>query len=555
MNDFLSRHTIALTPLSPIHIGCDEDFEPTNYVIDADDKLLYGFDPSRAALPEALVQKLTQLGEKGDWLSIQAFFRDNQQLFKPLAHVLMPVANGIAADYRKHIGKISNVEVDGRQVINRLSIERHTHSRDTPYIPGSSLKGALRTALMDRLNAGQAVTDKDEKKESTKLARRLLGGDFATSPLRLLKVGDLTPASDLDRSVLYAVNRYKHPKFDEESGQQKAPRGVVARKECIQSGQYRALTGEIAIHDLGENGIQSGNVPSRSLRPDIAQLAKDSNAYHLPRLRAELADMDRTGLVHPTWKQSVESLLNGALKARLDEGHAMLIRVGRYGGAESKTLTEAASIKIMGKRVDGKQQYDFRSHTTTYWLAAQTAEDQKHLIPFGWAILEIDPTDDLPELKAWCESEAKNRPDMKAIYAALAKEKAAAKAEAARIKAERDAALEAARKAEEAAAQAAADRDKRRATLSEAGRVVETFCEECEKTFQSTGGRKDKSYGRNYNRARVLAENARTGEGWRAADKQAAAKAIEHWLPRLETLEVKDVRKKLKLAELEGGQA
>ena len=50
MNAFLSAHTLALTPLSPIHIGCGEDFEPTNYVIE--DGLLYGFDPSRATLTE-----------------------------------------------------------------------------------------------------------------------------------------------------------------------------------------------------------------------------------------------------------------------------------------------------------------------------------------------------------------------------------------------------------------------------------------------------------------------------------------------------------------------
>ncbi|MDR1647237.1 MAG: hypothetical protein LBR88_04265, partial [Zoogloeaceae bacterium] len=67
---FLSRHMVALTPLSPIHIGCGEDFEPTNYVIDAEQKLLYGFDPSQAVLPESLTQKLGALGEKGNWLGV-----------------------------------------------------------------------------------------------------------------------------------------------------------------------------------------------------------------------------------------------------------------------------------------------------------------------------------------------------------------------------------------------------------------------------------------------------------------------------------------------------
>jgi CRISPR-associated protein Csm5 len=34
MNRFLDVIPLALTPLTPIHIGCGEDFEPTNYVID-----------------------------------------------------------------------------------------------------------------------------------------------------------------------------------------------------------------------------------------------------------------------------------------------------------------------------------------------------------------------------------------------------------------------------------------------------------------------------------------------------------------------------------------
>ncbi|AEC18299.1 hypothetical protein UMN179_02286 [Gallibacterium anatis UMN179] len=31
--EFMQTYQIYLTPLSPIHIGCGEDFEPTNYVI------------------------------------------------------------------------------------------------------------------------------------------------------------------------------------------------------------------------------------------------------------------------------------------------------------------------------------------------------------------------------------------------------------------------------------------------------------------------------------------------------------------------------------------
>ncbi len=47
---FLSTHRISITPLSPIHIGCGDTYEPTNYVIDRQRGFLYGFDPSDAVL-------------------------------------------------------------------------------------------------------------------------------------------------------------------------------------------------------------------------------------------------------------------------------------------------------------------------------------------------------------------------------------------------------------------------------------------------------------------------------------------------------------------------
>jgi CRISPR-associated protein Csm5 len=548
MNEFLTHHKVALTPLSPLHIGCGEDFEPTNYVIDAEQKLLYGFDPSRAVLPDALAQKLSNLGERGNWLGIQSFFRDNQDVFKPLAHVLVPVASGIAADYRKNIGKVANVEADGKQVINRLSIERHTHSHNTPYIPGSSLKGALRTALMDRLNNRRPVTDREEKKNSAKLAKRLLDGDFSTSPLRLLKVGDLMPDENLCRSVLYAVNRYKHRKLDQKTGQEKIPKGIVARKECILPGQYRALTAEITIQDLGSKGIAEGekrNVPRQAMRPNLAQIARDSNAYHLPRLREELGEMDKTGLVNPDWKRAIETLLNDELRARLDKGNVMLVRLGRYGGAESKTLTEVADIKIMGKQGEPPK---YLPKTTTYWLAAQTAEDQKHLIPFGWVLVEIDPQDDLPQLKKWCEEQSQNHPDMKAQYAALEE----SKAEAERQKAQQRAEQEARQAAQQQADQEAERKAQRLADMSDAQREIETVIAHFKARVLSLAGRKEKPNGADHQKASSLAKKALENTEWKVEDKKAAAEAIETWLPQVVSVDMKDVRKKLKLAELKG---
>jgi CRISPR-associated protein Csm5 len=199
--NFLRSAQLALTPLSPIHIGCGDDFEPTNYVIE--NGLLYGFDASRAVLPENLRQRLSQLGDKADLLGIQRFFREHRQHFIPHADVLMPVAKGLAADYEKQVGQVANNEGNGNRVFNQLFIERASHSGGQPLIPGSSVKGALRTAVVDAINNGQRVIDRDEIRKPDYLEKRLLEGDFATSPLRLLKTADFMPVSEVARQVLY----------------------------------------------------------------------------------------------------------------------------------------------------------------------------------------------------------------------------------------------------------------------------------------------------------------------------------------------------------------
>ena len=116
---FLTTARLALTPLAPIPIGRGEDFEPTHYVID--DGLLHAFDPSRAALPEPLARRLGQLGEQADLLGIQRFFHEHRAHFMPHARLLVPVAPGLADDYRDKIGRVASHEFDGGRVFNLLS--------------------------------------------------------------------------------------------------------------------------------------------------------------------------------------------------------------------------------------------------------------------------------------------------------------------------------------------------------------------------------------------------------------------------------------------------
>lgn len=570
MSVFLSTHTLALTPLAPIHIGCGADFEPTNYVIE--DGLLYGFDPSRAALTEVQRSKLRDAARRGSLAVIQRFFRDNAAAFKPHAHVVMPVCTGVAHFYEQRIGKTANVEADGKQVFNKLKIERHvyTGALQQPFIPGTSFKGALRTAWLDGLNAGSKPPEVDykpngEAKSTARMEKALLGGDFQTSPLRLLKVADLMPSRDPGREVLFAVNRKKRRIIKADGTEQKSG-APEARIDCVLPGQYRLFQAQVTLPALlnhvgsVDNKNKSALTPKRHMlntrgAVDLVAIVQHSNKYHLKRLKEQMIVLQERGLLNPDWKSGIEALLAGQLGQQFEAGKAFLVRVGRYGGADHKTLTGegVASIKIMGAK---GERPTFESTTKTVWLAAQNEDEQKHLIPFGWAVVEIDPTAEHTELKNWCTKQSAGRPDMAAVRANLQAQKQAASARKAQL------AAAAAQRFEAAQAQrlAALQREQAIQQLSVQGQQVEAMRQKCtdwEQQLPPKGNYKkipaDPGRAGLYQEALQLVKAALEGGAWTAPDQSALADMLETSMPQIiDRWDAKEHKKRLKLAALRG---
>jgi len=94
-------HQLAITALSPVHIGTGEDLEPTGYVIDGED--LYRFSPEAAlrALPAAAREELTKVLGAAPTLQlikqVQAFFHRHSEALIAEAEHAMPVLPSIAA--------------------------------------------------------------------------------------------------------------------------------------------------------------------------------------------------------------------------------------------------------------------------------------------------------------------------------------------------------------------------------------------------------------------------------------------------------------------------
>jgi CRISPR-associated protein Csm5 len=406
MNRFVEVVPLALTPLTPIHIGCGEDFEPTNYVIDGG--VLYHFEPTRLALTQADRQRLIECAKKkaDDAIrAVQRFFHERRAECRQASRLTVPVAAGVAEWYAERIGQVVQRESGGRTVSNQLEIERTAHHLHTgvPYLPGSSLKGSMRTGWLNALDEGPPVQRDPEqgpRERSAEVEAELLGGTFKSDPFRLVEVADAS-SCDVRSRIVFAVDRRKQPRRDR-SGQLVEEKNLFVRREAICGGQLHALRGEIRFKSLPA-APQPPDVPPPGKRiGDFAALARACNRFYLQGLRAELEIL--RSLCTDRWIEEFESLIE-SLKPAFAEGRAMLLRVGRHSGAESVTLDRRRWIRIKsGKR---SQDYHWAWAATTIWLAAEHESSIGAFRPFGWLLAQR--AEDLPgaDLERWCAAEAK----------------------------------------------------------------------------------------------------------------------------------------------------
>ena len=457
MKTRVERVSLSITPLAPLHLGCGTDFDPTEYVIL--DGLLYKFDPSRIPLTDTERREIVaaaNLGGAKALIRIQAFFHAKAKACMGNATLAIPVSKGLESQYQSRIGRVAQYEPD-REFVNRLVIERTAHHPHTgiPYLPGSGIKGAMRTAWLNRLNGGRI---RPEGKRWQELQTELLGGGkFETDPFRLISISDASGSQVISR-VVFHTNHRKTPSVGPD-GLPRLAKGLAVRREGIVHGQLGSMQCEIGIDSL--QGRDGPGTPSVSIRlRDWADLAKACNDYFVPRFLREAGLLRSRQLASPTWlKSSLDLIAN--LRTQFDAGDAVLLRLGRHSGSENITLDGARRIAI---RMGGGQKVSSTDGGTTLWLAADNEGDSSGMHPLGWVLLHRQAYDAISQWGTHFEV-----PDLKAVWAALATAREEAWAEAAEKR--RQAALKAEQDAERAA-QLQRDRELL-ASLSDNGRLVE----------------------------------------------------------------------------------
>jgi len=95
-----------------------------------------------------------------------------------------------------------------------------------------------------------------------------------------------------------------------------------------------------------------------------------------------------------------------------------------------------------------------------------------------------------------------------------------------------------------------AERKLARTSMTENQCAIDDFRKHCETRAEQLRGNKERLNTTIHNKARSLTKKAAEEAGWTAEEKHAVADVIEEWLPKLIEIDLKGIRKNLKLAAL-----
>lgn len=356
-----------LRPLTPVHIGGKERLAPEDYVLDGDVLVRLKVSSILAALSPELRRRFEQEVDAGR-------LRAAQDIVGGFWRGLPPSARPDFEWYRIRVGEGARNEL--RQLVARpersgevAALPRNPYTGDV-VIPGSALKGAIRTALVSmRVNGPASAAYQHAAGDRRQRPARILeetafgyrSSATESDPLRLLKVSDAAwPAAAVrvDRAMLHKLGR-----GDGGDGIQIHLERLESRAdgtpppECVVTISLR----EAAAVTPAERRLFRVLFNWEELRIACA-------AFFIGRLQAEGSHFDEVARLAREWWPSQQEV-----------NTALLLRVGRYCHFDS------LSVDTFREGWNARRREPIREIGSTRTLCEAAGGKR---VPFGWVLLE-----------------------------------------------------------------------------------------------------------------------------------------------------------------------
>ena len=147
----MTMYKIKIEILSPVHISDGTELEPLEYVIK--NNKLYRIDLSNflSNLPLHDQNNFMSFTSTNNLVEIRKFIKDRFDIEKSPYFWSVKLTGTVSRLYEEKF----------KDIQNQLKMSPFIRTSDKPYIPGSSLKGSLRTALLNLWSEGINVNDLD----------------------------------------------------------------------------------------------------------------------------------------------------------------------------------------------------------------------------------------------------------------------------------------------------------------------------------------------------------------------------------------------------------
>ncbi|MBF0160261.1 MAG: type III-A CRISPR-associated RAMP protein Csm5 [Magnetococcales bacterium] len=332
----MKHYRLIFTPLSPIHIGCGENYDPTGYMIPKDEHRLYPFDT--ASMGRLLtLDKIRQKFESADLKGLQQAFQQEPDLHY-LAQRYVPMIDSAYDKYSRWLpgGKQCDIERTHYDILS-----------ERPIIPGTAIKGAIRTAVLNHL-----ASNKPEC-ESKNLEECLLGGAFSGDPMRHCKIGDAHYQDVPGRMATRIMTRHNRHRSNGTKTSMSDNSWPLA--ECISPFMGQSFVAEMVL--------QKGIIPN---------MFSMCNKFYINKIYEHKSILDR--LKQSYWSDSL--LL--PIQQAVDDKKGFLLRIGKHCGADSLVVDKYKDIKTK-----------YKNKTPESITLCCISEDI--LAPFGWFFIEVCP--------------------------------------------------------------------------------------------------------------------------------------------------------------------
>ena len=274
----------SLTIMTPFHIGTGEELDPFSIVIN--DNYLYRLN--QLEFIHYLLQEKEKEFQKvmyvGNIVAIQQFFQEN---FNPevkdtwFYHYL--INKNIADEYIK---KTSSGDNQGliKEFIRNTALYQ-------PYIPGSSIKGSIRTAILSSLQDSKKVKLNQEKSNDSEVQAILLDywnsekkvADIPSDPFKFIKFADIPFKNDwisllkVEIKNLTADEKPKNPQIPSHNKSSKEPAIPIFMELGLSAKEPRILHSELTINITDNNnpGIKKLLPKGKASMTDFIQMIKD----------------------------------------------------------------------------------------------------------------------------------------------------------------------------------------------------------------------------------------------------------------------------------------